>query len=291
MAPDLAKIKKETLDIAEQRIEQFKKDGKIHFPEHYSPQNAMKSAWLILQKTQDRSKKPALEVCTRPSIMNALLDMVVQGLNPAKKQGYFIVYGNELVFQRSYFGTMALCKQVTGARDIRAKVVYEKDEFEFEIEDSRTKIINHTSSLTNMNKDEIVGAYCTIVADSSQIITEVMTIEMIKQSWKMSKMNPVSADGKIKADSVHGKFTADMALKTVINRTCKAYINSSDDNSLIIDGQDHFNRSDDVIAEVEVAEEIEEKANAEEIDIQTDPQAQGEVTTTTAEGDNPEWSE
>jgi recombination protein RecT len=39
-----------------------------------------------------------LQACTRDSIANALLDMAVQGLNPAKKQGYFIAYGKQLVF-------------------------------------------------------------------------------------------------------------------------------------------------------------------------------------------------
>ncbi len=78
----------------------------------------MKSAWLILQAAVDKDKKPVLEVCSKNSIANALLDMVVQGLNPAKKQCYFIAYGNGLACQRSYFGTMAVTKQVAGAKEI-----------------------------------------------------------------------------------------------------------------------------------------------------------------------------
>jgi recombination protein RecT len=114
----LAMVKKDTVDIVAAKVKQFQENGELHFPANYSPENAMKSAWLILQTIKDRNQKPALEVCTRDSVANALLDMVVQGLNPAKKQCYFIVYGNQLVCQRSYFGTMAVTKRVTGAKDI-----------------------------------------------------------------------------------------------------------------------------------------------------------------------------
>src|SRR5690606_20910731 len=150
--------------------------GEIHFPANYSPENAMKSAWLILQNTLDREKRPVLEVCTKDSIANSLLDMVVQGLNPAKKQGYFIAYGKQLVFQRSYFGTMAVTKRVTGAKDICAEVVYEGDEFEFEISRGRKKITKHKQTVASINGGKIVAAYCTIVFDDEREYTDIMTM-------------------------------------------------------------------------------------------------------------------
>src|SRR5690625_4382272 len=68
----LALVKKDTVDVVAERVRQFQERGEIHFPANYSPENAMKSAWLILQNTQDRNKKPALEVCTKDSIANSL---------------------------------------------------------------------------------------------------------------------------------------------------------------------------------------------------------------------------
>jgi recombination protein RecT len=128
MSNQLALVKKDVVDVVAAKVREFQERGEIHFPANYSPENAMKAAWLILQSTFDRNKRPALEICTKDSIANALLDMVIQGLNPAKKQGYFIVYGNQLVFLRSYFGTMAVTKRVTGAKEINANVIYEGDE-------------------------------------------------------------------------------------------------------------------------------------------------------------------
>lgn len=259
MSNQLALVKKDTVDVVAAKVREFQERGEIHFPANYSPENAMKSAWLILQNTLDREKRPVLQVCTKDSIANSLLDMVVQGLNPAKKQGYFIAYGKQLVFQRSYFGTMAVTKRVTGAKDILAEVVYEGDEFEFEINRGRKKITKHKQTLASINGGKIVAAYCTIILDDERDFTEIMTMEEIRQAWKKSKQNPE------KEGSTHQEFPQEMAKKTVINRTCKAYLNTSDDSSLVMR---HFNRQDDVIAEAEVEAEIAENANSETIDVE-----------------------
>lgn len=254
----LALIKKDTVDIVAAKVRQFQEKGELHLPPNYSAENAMKAAWLILQETVDKDKKPALQVCTRDSIANSLLDMVVQGLNPAKKQGYFIVYGNKLVFQRSYFGTMAVTKQVANAQDIVAQVVYKGDEFLYEIKSGRKYIIKHIQKIENINHENIIAAYCTILFKDGSEYTDIMTFDQIKKAWSKSKMSP-EKDG-----STHKEFPEEMAKKTVINRTCKKYINSSNDSNLFLH---HFNRSDEEITEAEVAQEIEENANSEPIDV------------------------
>lgn len=263
---ELALVKKDVVDVVTAKVREFQSHGELHMPANYSPENAMKSAWLILQAAVDKDKKPVLEVCTKNSIANALLDMVVQGLNPAKKQCYFIAYGKELVCQRSYFGTMAVTKQVAGAKDIYAQVVYKGDEFLYEIKRGRKQIVKHVQTLDNISNDKIIAAYCVIEFDDGRPdYAEIMTIDQIKKAWLMSKMYPIDdKTGEIKPGSTHGKYTDEMCKKTVVNRTCKAYINSSDDSSLLIK---HFNRSDEERVEAEVAEEIEANANKEFIDV------------------------
>ena len=87
---NLTEIKKQTVDAVEKRIKELQETGDIDLPEDYSVGNALKSAWLTLQETQDKSKNPVLETCSRTSIQNALFDTVVQGMNPAKDQIYYI---------------------------------------------------------------------------------------------------------------------------------------------------------------------------------------------------------
>jgi recombination protein RecT len=260
----LALVKKDTVDIVAAKVKQFQENGELHFPANYSPENAMKSAWLILQTVQDRNKQPALQVCTKDSIANALLDMVVQGLNPAKKQGYFIVYGNQLVFQRSYFGTMAVTKRVTGAKDIDAAVIYEGDEVDYEMENGRIVNLKHKQKFGNINKEKIQGAYGTIVMPDGRVYHELMTIDEIRQAW--SKAQFWGKDQKIeKQGSTHEEFKQEMAKKTAINRACKKFLNSSDDGSLVMK---HINSADEVAEEAQLEEEIKQNANSEVIDVE-----------------------
>lgn len=260
----LALVKKDTVDVVADKVREFQERGELHFPAGYSPENAMKSAWLILQSTVDRNKRPALEVCTRDSIANALLDMVVQGLNPQKKQGYFIVYGNKLIFQRSYFGTMAVTKRVTGAKEINANVIYEGDDVDYEVVNGKITNLKHKQKFRNINKDKIIGAYCTIVLDDNNVYHEIMTMDEIRQAWSKSQMWGKDQKQERKG-STHDEFRQEMAKKTVINRACKRFINSSDDSSLVIE---HFIKTDERLEEAQVEQELAENANKEVIDVE-----------------------
>ncbi len=273
-------VKKETIDIVTAKVKQFQNNGELFFPPNYSPENALKSGWLMLQEVQDKSFKPALQVCTKESIANALLSMVVQGLNPDKKQCYFIVYGNKLQMQRSYFGSMVVAKAVDPDVDeIVADVVYEGDEFEYSKVRGRNIVTKHVQKLENVQKDKITAAYCIVVYRSGKEEATIMTMDEIKQSWMQSKMKPVDEKGNIKADSTHGKFSAEMCKKTVINKACKPIINSSDDGNILA----RFAKQEYAdIAEAEAEDEINEYANSEVIDIESsevDEPVQGEQET------------
>ena len=120
---NLSIVQKDVVDTVLSKIKDFEEAGELKLPTNYSAANALKSAWLILQETKDRNDKPALVVCTKESVANALLDMVVQGLSPMKKQCYFIVYGSKLTLQRSYLGTLAIAKRVGGVKTAIANCV------------------------------------------------------------------------------------------------------------------------------------------------------------------------
>lgn len=256
-ANQLAMIKKDTVDIVANKVKQFQESGELHFPANYSPENAMKSAWLLLQDIKDKTGNPALQACSKDSIANSLLDMVVQGLNPAKKQGYFIAYGKTLSFQRSYFGTMAVTLRTTGAKSIDAAVIFEGDEVDYEMVNGRVTDLKHKQKFGNQDKS-ILGAYCTIIEEDGSVYIELMTIAEIEKSWGQSKMNPKGES------STHKKFPQEMAKRTVINRACKKFLNASDDNSLVMK---HIHSSDEALEEAQLEEEIKGNANQEIIDV------------------------
>lgn len=255
---ELALIKKDTVDVVADKVRKFQESGELSFPANYSPENAMKAAWLSIQDTYNKDNKPALEVCTRDSVANSLLSMVVQGLNPVKKQCYFIVYGNKLVLQRSYFGAMHVAKTVApDIAHILGEVVYEGQPFKYAKKNGLTYIVEHQMQLGDSRKP-IVGAYCQVLYKDGTENATVMTIDEIMSAWSMSPTHPIDQNGELKASSTHAKFTAEMAKKTVINRACKSIINSSGDDSLLIEA---YHQTESDITEAEVQEEIETKAN------------------------------
>lgn len=237
------------------RVKSLETQGDLKFPENYSPENAMKSAMLTLQDLKGSKKdgyKPALEFANPNSIANALMDMVVQGLNPAKNQGYFIMYGDKVQFQRSYLGTMAVTRRVTGAKEINAEVIFEGDEVKYKTKNGKIVDLEHSQSFGNRDSKKIIGAYATVVfEDESKNYTEIMSFEEIEEAWKQSQM---VYDGKFKEDGTHRRFPQEMAKKTVINRACKKLLNSSDDSSLLsseIKNRDNRQRKEILDAEEE----------------------------------------
>lgn len=227
------KAEKNITDVVLNKVAGFAQVGELVLPQDYSAENALKAAWLALQGVEDKRGNKALKICSQPSIANSLLDMVVQGLNPAKKQCYFIVYGKELTLQRSYMGTVAVAKRFSGVKEVHAQVVYEGDEFEYEIDPmtANIRITKHTQNLNNIDISKIRAVYAVVIKEDETPYVEIMTMEQVKKAWNQ---------GANKGGSpAHKNFTEEMAKKTVINRACKLFVNTTTDSALLVDA---FNR-------------------------------------------------
>lgn len=215
--------------IIEDRVKAYVEKGQLHLPPNYSPENALKAAYLTLVETIDRDKMPVLTSCTQPSIQNSLLNMVIQGLDPAKKQCYFIAYGKTLQCQRSYFGDIALVKRVMPGVEVNAACFYKGDKISYQRTNGKITGVNHEQDAANMVSANLEGAYCVITdADGVVIACEVMPMERIRKSWGMSKTYNASAKS-----GTHADFADEMAMRTVIRKCCKPIINSSNDEFLM----------------------------------------------------------
>jgi len=110
----LAVVEKNISDAVFNRVNSLTEAGRLNLPADYSIGNAMSSAWLRIIRTKDRNGRPALEVCTRESVTNTLLEMAILGLSMAKDQCYPIVYGTELTCFVSVHGKMAAISRLKG---------------------------------------------------------------------------------------------------------------------------------------------------------------------------------
>jgi len=256
----VATVEKNISTIVLNKINTFKESGELRLPSDYSPENALKSAYLILSETLDRNKKPVLTSCSQQSIANSLLKMVVYGLSPLKQQVYFVPYGGKLECTVAYTGNIAMAKRYAGLVDIKANCIMEGEDFEFKVNPAtgRKELIKHVQTLASIGSSKIVGAYAIYTTDDGQSDMDVMTMEQIKTSWAQGASNGASP--------AHKKFPAEMAKKTVLNRAIKILLRSSDDSVLY----DAIDKDDiDIVAE-DVKHEVQENANKEVLDIDID---------------------
>ena len=257
---------KECVDNTVGEIARMDTNGGLNLPVDYSVANALQAAFLILQETKDRNKNLALAVCSQESIRMALLKMCTMGLNPQKKQAYFIVYGGTLECQVSYFGNMALAKRFNPQiADISAQAIYESDSVSINIANGKKQVSSHEQSFSAPETDEVVGAYCVMIGHNGEILdTVVMTMKEIHASWDMAKAKPFE-NGKLKPGSVHAKFTAGMACRTVINKACKPCINSSSDAVIMLKAVETIDVDTDRVVTDAI---VDQKANTKMIDFQ-----------------------
>ena len=254
---EVAKKKQaDSTSVVLKKVEAFQNTGELRLPKNYSPENALKSAQLMLSEITDKNGKNVIESCSRTSIANALLKTVVWGLSPNKGQVYFVPYAGKLDCSVSYTGNIAIAKRYAGLVRIKANCIMKGDDFEFEVdnETGRKKIVKHKQTLESIGSETIEGAYAVYELEDGTIDVEIMTFSQIEKSWNQRQGNGLSP--------AHKNFPDQMAIKTVLNRACKLLIRTSDD-SVLYDDED---KNIDYTKE-DVKHEVSENANKEEIDI------------------------
>lgn len=249
-----AVLQKDITDTVNHKVAAMQQEG-LALPQNYSPANALKSAFFAMTNASGGN---LLEKCSKESIANSLLDMVVQGLSPAKTQCYFVPYGSQLKMTRSYFGTQAVLKRLSNVKDVWANIIYEGDQFDVEIIDGRETLKDHKTSFLNRD-NPIIGAYCIIERSDGIKTLTTMTKKEIDASWSQAKTK-----------NVQNKFPQEMAKRTVLNRAAKAFVNTSDDSDLLIDAINNTTanefQNESERKEAEIIEEIDQNANTEILD-------------------------
>ncbi len=243
----------------------YQQQGTVAFPQGYSVGNALKAAYLIYQGDAK------LQECEPASVANALLDVCIGGLNPSKNQCYFVSMGKQCTLMTSYFGKQTMVKRIKGVIDVRSDVIYEGTGYELTVDDYGNDDIQITKpcSLDKRKSDKIIGAWAKIILDKNiwgvNAYTAIMTLEDIQNAWSMG-----SAYGKSKA---HQKFKAEMAKKSAINRCIKNFINTRDDQDILIDTLNRVTSNEyhehDVYDDVQY--QVKEEQATEVIDIQEAP--------------------
>ena len=261
---EVKKTVKSVGDIVLARVSEMAEAG-FTLPADYNPTNAIKASMLVLQEIKDKNGKPALEVCTQASIQAALFKMLCYGENVANIQGYFVVYGNQLQYQESYFGKVLRVRRIFPDWTPVPMIIHEGDSFEYAIDPNtgRKKVLKHEQKLENIDKP-ILGGYLYIpCADGGQDLY-VMTAKEIAAAHSKSRGG----------GAVHKQFSTKMYSKTLVSSGCNYILNSTPSQSNIADNSDDPN----------APETVQDYADAEEVvEVSELPDAPQDVDTETGE--------
>ena len=195
----------------------------FNMPKDYNFVNAIKMSVLKLQDLKDKNGKSALEVCTPASIQTALFRMCCKGLNAALNQVYFIVRGNVLCDQDSYFGKVLMVKRIYPEWNPVPVVIREGDVFEYGIDPNTGKryIVTHEQKLGNIDND-FIGGY--MYLPTGELF--MMTKKQIMTAWSKSSS---------REQTTHKQFDEKMVQKTLVNSGCNMIINSTPEYKMGLD--------------------------------------------------------
>lgn len=241
-ATALKRMQEETTQQIMERVTGWQETGEVVLPKGYHVGNAIKLAWLYLQTVENLQHQKAIDYCTKDSICNALLNMVINGEYP-QKHCYFIMYGNRLEWQERYLGKYMRAKRDTEIGKVNAQVIYEGDEFVYTIDENGEKqLVKHVPNLANIDNTKILAAYAVVINKDGTRHIEVMTRTQIQKAWEQGAMKGKSG--------AHTNFTDQMCMKTVIQRACKIALDSTADPG----DDDDPNHYDEATAEREAAQ-------------------------------------
>lgn len=240
----MKRMQEETVTNVLDRVNAMQEAGELVLPRDYNAGNALKSAWLYLQTIADRQGVKAIDKCTKESICNCLLEMVIKGEHP-KQHCYFIPCGNSLEFWERYTGRYMRAKRDTEIQAVNAQVIYDGDVFTYTVdENGQYQFVSHTTDMGNIDLAKIKGAYAVVIKKDGTRHLEVMTIEQIRKAWQQ---------GAAKGNSgAHTNFTDQMCKKTIISRACKIALDSTEDNN----DEDRMTPPDPSEAEREQAQHV-----------------------------------
>lgn len=174
-------------------------------PKHMSADRMARVALTTINKT------PKLAQCTQESFFAALMTCSQLGLEPDGRLAHLIPYGTQCQLIIDYKGLVDLAYRSKEVLSIHADVIYEGDEFEYDL----GQVKKHTP--WNWRKDKpaskgnLLGAYCIVKMQGAEK-HEVMSLDEIEAIKKRSK------------SSSSGPWVTDfneMAKKTVFKRASK----------------------------------------------------------------------
>ena len=168
----------------------------------------------IIFAKQSFENNNSLQNCTTESMRNALVNIALTGasLNPVLQQAFLIPRKGKVCLDFSYRGLTKIATDSGGVLDIDATVVYENDEFYYEM--GLNPVLKHIPVLSDQGKPTHVYAVAVLSSGIKKFI--VLNKEEIEKVKKSSIAFTKGSDTPWKGD-----FEAEMWRKTAVKKLYK----------------------------------------------------------------------
>lgn len=204
------------------------------------------------------SNNPDIAKCELSSVIGSLIKCAQDGLLPDNREASLVKFGNHAQYLPMVAGVIKRMKNSGDVSTVNAFVVYEADDFAYEIIDGEQKL-RHVPNVIAEDRGKVKAAYAAVKMKDGSVHTEVMHIKDLEKTRNSSrsKNSPAWRD-----------WTDEMYKKTVIHRAAKRVPSCSEveemlkrDLKVIVSGTDQ---------EPKKEESIVDKMN-EAIDIEVTP--------------------
>lgn len=207
-------------EVALAKINQYMELGLV-LPQDYSPTNSLKKARLMLNDMQIEGR-PALEMCTKESVLSCLIEMVTKGYDVSSMQAYFIPRktknGYQMTLMESVYGRIARAKRTSKNYKPIVQFVHQDDIFKYgiDVKTGYTVVEKHETCLENKDKP-IIAAYAYVTDNEGNTEVVIMSQREWISSWKKS------ANGC----AVAKEFAEDMIFRTIVKKSTKKLVNAA----------------------------------------------------------------
>lgn len=258
-------------EIALAKIQEYQNLGLV-LPSNFNPANSLKKARFILNDMKVNGK-PVLQVCSQASIVQCLLESVTKGLSYDEMQIYFIPRNGVMTNMESVYGRIVRAKRASKNYKPIVGYVHEDDEFEIgvDVETGVTKIKKHETKLENLDKP-IIAAYAYVTDNDGNTEVTIMTKREWLTSWKKSP----------NGCAVAKEFEKDMIFRTIVKKSTKALVNSTNSVYVPNSQDDDAPLAGDMPTNVDMtmAEKFEDFEEVESVEVDTET---GEIVDAKAE--------
>tara|TARA_R110000822_G_scaffold47109_3_gene125121 strand:+ start:2179 stop:3141 length:963 start_codon:yes stop_codon:yes gene_type:complete len=169
-----------------------------------------------------------LQKCDPNSILNSVVSVARTSitLNPVMRLAYLIPRKNQCVLEFSYMGLVALLRDNGCIRTISAHIVYEDEEFEYNLGDNK---IVHKPSYAKTEQEhnlrQVIGCYSRATLPTGDVTYEFMPM------WEIDKVKKMSV-GSGSQYSAWNTWKDEMIKKSVIKRHFKMLISTNTNQAL-----------------------------------------------------------